>query len=770
MSTHRLGLTLLAVVLSVVGSRFNLAPAAQVPRAAPLQMDIAEQRQRHCCDALAIAPDGRVLATTQYGVVTLWDLDSGLELRTLVPQARAIAGGPPGPVASVAHDSYSGLAFDPSGRYVALTAPDNVNPRTFTRSSLLAIPHVCEVETGRDMSAVDWAYDAAAQRTGSPAFPFNPTETVFWQVTSDPAVASLLARYRGAATTFSADGRLGIGFTSDELPGNYLSRLTGFDLRSSEALWTKRIPGSGPPFATLSPDSQWVVIVSSVETVVLDARTGAQVARLPGGNHGLPISFSRDSSRLVVVDGREVYVFAVTDWRVVAQMHAPDEGLSVVLTPDGRRVIGVSGESLHVWDATTAEEIRRTSMDGARPIQALAVGPRGRWLAAGTARVPPSLSTRVEWPATAVLWPLAGDTAPVSLWTEDEVSIRALAFSADEEWIGGVSFAEIPARMGPVYDGQLSVHTLATGAHERVTDVAAPDAAMTDLAFTSDGSTLAVATLERRTDHPDHEFEPHPALALFDARTLEGRHVVDIDGSEFTALAASPDGKMLATGHDANTLRLWTTATGRQRGLFRWPAVDRRDVLGSALFGDSITSLAFHPNGRRLAVARHAGVAVVDVVRRTRREIAGGKGQGYSAVAYSPDGSSLLYASGTVQGRDFVDARVSQWVTATDSPGWTVPLGATEVPRLVFGPTGKWFAAATNAGVSIHNAVTGAHLATFALLATNDWLVWTPDGRYAGSLNGIARLAAVRQGRRAVPLESVGRRLELADLLRQVLP
>ena len=227
---------------------------------------------------------------------------------------------------------------------------------------------------------------------------------------------------------------------------------------------------------------------------------------------------------------------------------------------------------------------------------------------------------------------------------------------------------------------------------------------------------------------------------------------------------------MLATGHDANTVRLWTAATARQRAFFLWPAIDRRDVLGSALFGGWITGLAFHPDGRRLGVARHDGVAVVDVVQGTRREIDAARDRGYSAIAFSPDGSSMLFAGGIVQGSRFVDARISQWVSATGRPGWALDLGTTEVPRLAFAPNGRWFAAATSGGVSVHDVATGSHLATLAVLGTNDWLVWTPDGRYAGSPDGIARLGAVRQGRRAVPLATVGQKLELRDLLAQVLP
>jgi WD40 repeat protein len=371
------------------------------------------------------------------------------------------------------------------------------------------------------------------------------------------------------------------------------------------------------------------------------------------------------------------------------------------------------------------------------------------------------------------------------MWTEEDVAIRALAFSPDEERIGSVSFAELQTRGGPEFDGNISTRTLTTSAVETLSSFRREQvrkrnydviggAAAKDLAFTRDGSSVITAMLGLRAyrpdGEPDREFQPFPQLVLHDARTLQPRRVVNLDGEDFAALATTSDGRLLATGHDANTVRLWTTATLRERAVFRWPIVDRRDVLGSGLGGGSITGLAFHPDGRRLAVARDDGVALVDIVRRRPREIASARGQGYTAIAFSPDGASLIFASGTVHGQTFVDTRISQWVTATMSPGWVLDLGTTEVHRLAFARNGRWFASATSSGVSIHDATTGAHLVTLAMLATNDWLAWTPDGRYAGSPAGIARLGAIRRGRRALPLTTVGRQLKLRELLEQVLP
>ena len=131
-----------------------------------------------------------------------------------------------------------------------------------------------------------------------------------------------------------------------------------------------------------------------------------------------------------------------------------------------------------------------------------------------------------------------------------------------------------------------------------------------------------------------------------------------------------------------------------------------------------------------------------------------GDARGTTSAQLPPDGS-LRFDVAEQRQRECCDA------IAVDNEG-----------RLLatFARNGRWFAAATSSGVSIHDATTGAHLLTLAMLATNDWLAWTPDGRYAGSPAGIARLGAIRQGRRALPLTTVGRQLKLRELLEQVLP
>jgi WD40 repeat protein len=156
----------------------------------------------------------------------------------------------------------------------------------------------------------------------------------------------------------------------------------------------------------------------------------------------------------------------------------------------------------------------------------------------------------------------------------------------------------------------------------------------TALAFSPDGRVLAAATTER-------------AIRLWDVATGKPLFLLTGHSGVITALAFSPDGGTLASAAEDRTLRLWDCRTGQ-------PGV----VLG----GDSyaVRSLAFAGDGKTLAAAEEGfvgAVALWDVRQGKRlRRIAVKQGQLYQ-IALSPDGKTLAAAGG--------DAGLGLWETAT---------------------------------------------------------------------------------------------------------
>jgi WD40 repeat protein len=102
-------------------------------------------------------------------------------------------------------------------------------------------------------------------------------------------------------------------------------------------------------------------------------------------------------------------------------------------------------------------------------------------------------------------------------------------------------------------------------------------------------------------------------------------------GAEVTSVAFAPDGKILASGDNDKTARLWDVATGRE--------------LHRLLHDDSVSSVAFDPSGTLLAtgskdaMARVWDTATGRVVFRIRH------GEEVRKVAFSPDGRYLAAIS-----------------------------------------------------------------------------------------------------------------------------
>ncbi|MEQ8786782.1 MAG: hypothetical protein RIC55_10810 [Pirellulaceae bacterium] len=155
------------------------------------------------------------------------------------------------------------------------------------------------------------------------------------------------------------------------------------------------------------------------------------------------------------------------------------------------------------------------------------------------------------------------------------------------------------------YDGRI-LWTRAAGG-EQLRDVAAHDGWIRDLTLLADDSQLASV---------GHDL----CVRLWDAETgallrvFEGHAATTPQGyvSAIYALAASPDGRYLASGDRVGEVRVWEIETGKLAATLASPAFYTYDASKRVRSIGGIRSLCFSPDGKQLAIAGIGQVTNVD--------------------------------------------------------------------------------------------------------------------------------------------------------------
>jgi WD40 repeat protein len=169
---------------------------------------------------------------------------------------------------------------------------------------------------------------------------------------------------------------------------------------------------------------------------------------------------------------------------------------------------------------------------------------------------------------------------------------------------------------------------------------------------------------------------------------------------DVSAVVFSPDGKTLASASDDQTVRLWDVATGSTRAPLRGHA-------GKA------STVAFSPDGKTLASAGgDKTVRLWDAATGEHRAALGGYEGQVRAVAFSPDGKTLASA-----GRDNLiperPVEIWLWDTATGEHRATIKGHEGEVSAVAFSPDGRTLASVGgDKTVRLWDAATGELRAT----------------------------------------------------------
>jgi len=348
--------------------------------------------------------------------------------------------------------------------------------------------------------------------------------------------------------------------------------------------------------------------------------------------------------------------------------------------PDGNVLVANEGSDVRVLSIPDGREIRRLKPDD-RPADILVRG-QGFFHCAGT-----GTGDTIRWVPLAGGEPrLVGSTGPGVYDIDPEGVQLALA--------RGRSVQLRSVRNGASPPRPLAVHP---------TDVMS-------LVFHPDGRQLA--TIDKSGE-----------IRIWQVATPSGTPLRALDAAGASGLSYSPSGKWLAAWSWApNLVRLFSLDVPPSRAPL--------PLRGPSLLLDTV---AFDPSERWLATANRQEIALWPLGRRYPRSI-GRQDWFVDEVAFTPDGSSVLSASG---GRN-VDSTLRAWPLSGGGPesGRIVLREDMDAPRIAVAPRGDRVAVSTAARLVVLPTAAGAPRELERFSSRVYWpFAFSPDGRQVAAVS-----------------------------------
>ncbi|KAJ5993065.1 hypothetical protein N7451_008789 [Penicillium sp. IBT 35674x] len=213
-------------------------------------------------------------------------------------------------------------------------------------------------------------------------------------------------------------------------------------------------------------------------------------------------------------------------------------------------------------------------------------------------------------------------------------------------------------------------------------------------------------------------------IRLWDTATGALQQTLEGHSRGVLSIAFSPDGQLLASGSRDHTVRLWVTALGALQQTFE-------------AHSGEIWSVAFTPDSQLLASGSDdTTVRLWDTATGALQQTLEGHSRGVRSVAFSPGGE--LLASGSD------DTVVRLWDTTTGSLNLTLEGHRDTAWSVAFSPDGQLLASGSHdATIRLWDTATGALQQTFEGHSDALWsVVFSPDGRLlaSGSHDATIRL------------------------------